>query len=127
MTEEPAYELEVSRIFNAPPPAVRQALTDAGLRAKWLATADQPTAGPAESAGDGSLTWNDPLGPSGGASDGSGSPARTVRVELYDEPGGKTLLELRARPYSEAEEVDARAWWDSAFSHLDTVLENNSG
>jgi hypothetical protein len=125
--QEPAYELVVSRIFIAPPPAVRRAFTDPGLRAKWLPPAGGPMQDPTESAEDGSLTWTGQLGPSGGAGNGPGSSARTVRVELRDEPGGKTLLNLRAHPYSEAGEIDARAWWDSAFSHLDTVLEHNDG
>lgn len=125
--QEPAYELEVSRIFNAPPPAVRRAFTDPGPRAKWLPAAGRPIPDPTESAEDGSLTWTEQPAPSGGAGDRPGGTDRRVRVELCDEPGGKTLLELRAGPYNEAGEIDARAWWDSAFSHLDTVLERNGG
>ncbi len=125
--QEPAYELEVSRIFNAPPTAVRRAFTDPGRRAKWLPAASLPVPDPTESAEDGSLMWTEHPAPSSGAADGTGSTDRTVRVELGDEPGGMTLLELRAGPYDEAGEGDARAWWDSAFSHLDTELERNGG
>ncbi|MGH3410904.1 MAG: hypothetical protein ACRDRJ_51675, partial [Streptosporangiaceae bacterium] len=48
--------------------------------------------------------------------------ARAVRVELHDGPSGMTRLALRAGPYTSAEESEARAWWDTAFSHLDAVL-----
>lgn len=121
-SQEPAYELAVSRIFNAPPSAVRQAFTDPEQRTKWLSEAGRPIPDP--SAEDGLLTWTEQLGPSGGT--GTASSARSVRVELRDESPGRTLLELRASPYSKVGEMDARAWWDSAFSHLDTVLERNS-
>lgn len=123
--QEPTYELQVSRLFHAPPLEVRRAITDPELRAEWLPTASRPIPDPTESAQDGPLTWTDQLGPSGGASNGPVISALTVRVELREEPRGKTLLELRAGPYNKAGEIDARAWWDSAFSHLDTLLEGN--
>jgi hypothetical protein len=68
------------------------------------------------------LTWVEHVG-GGETSEGDPGATRSVRIQLFDEPPGKTRLELRARPYAQAEEIDARAWWDSAFSHLDNVLE----
>lgn len=123
--QEPAYELMMSRIFHAPPSAVRRAFTDPEVRDEWVPTDGRPLPDLTSSAENGPLTWAEQHAPSGGAGDGPLGAARTVRVEMQDEAGGKTLLDLRAGPYSEAEEVEARAWWNRAFSHLDTVLEGN--
>jgi hypothetical protein len=119
--QEPTYELEVSRIFGAPPSAVRRAFTDPELRAQWFPTDGRPMPDLSESAEDASLTWAE-QGSSGEVPLGSAS---MVRVELRDEPGGRALLKLKAGPYNEARETDARAWWNSAFSHLDTMLDSN--
>ena len=53
--------------------------------------------------------------------------ARTVRIELYDEPGGKSRLELRAGPYAHAGEGRPPAPGGTApFSHPDTVLKRTA-
>ena len=104
---EPAYQLEVSRIFPAPPVAVRRALADASLRAQWIPAGGRSIPDPAESADSGLLTWAEQPGVTGGDS----GVARNLRIQLHDEPGGRTRLELRAGPYTTAEETDARAWW----------------
>jgi hypothetical protein len=116
----PAYQLEVSRIFGGPPAAVCRAFTDAELRAQWVPAGGRSIPDPSVSAGGWLLTWAER---SGQAAESEPAVPRTVRVQLHDEPGGKTRLDLLAGPYSEARESEARAWWDSAFSHLDNVLE----
>ena len=45
-----------------------------------------------------------------------------LRLEFHDEGAGKTRLELRQGPFTEAQEAVARAWWDRAFGRLDDVL-----
>lgn len=117
--QDPAYQLQVSRIFDAPPPVVRRAFTDPDLRSQWVPASGRPVPDPVETPGDESLAWAEQPAP--GRADAGLAAVRTVRVMLYDEPGGKTRLELRAGPYSEAEEDEARAWWNRAFSHIDTV------
>jgi hypothetical protein len=103
-----AYELSVSRIFTASSRAVRHALTDSGLRGRW--------GGPmtAREERDGAISMSGPAA-------GDAGPLALIR--LYAESGGTTRLELRAGPYTEAGEIEARAQWNSAFSRLDTLLE----
>jgi hypothetical protein len=121
--QEPAYQLNVSRIFAAPPPAVRRAFTDPDVREQWVPADHRSIPGLIGAAGGGPLSWAEQPGPAGSPSTGTPAPTPAVRVELHDEPGNRTRLELRAGPYTAARETEARAWWDTAFSHLDTVLE----
>jgi uncharacterized protein YndB with AHSA1/START domain len=46
-----------------------------------------------------------------------------LRLEFYDEPGGKTRLELCQRPYTLEQECDARECWNRSLGRLDVVLE----
>jgi uncharacterized protein YndB with AHSA1/START domain len=45
-----------------------------------------------------------------------------MRIEFYDEPGGKTRIVLTQGPYSEEWESSAREGWGSSFTKLDTLL-----
>jgi uncharacterized protein YndB with AHSA1/START domain len=126
------YVLDLSRIFDAPPSRIYQAFTRPDVLARWITTPaphlDSPLAGDrndmtgdqaaeADEAGDNLLlSWHEEPSAAGGG--------RETRIELHAEPGGRTELDLREGPYSEAEETDARARWNSAFSHLDSVLED---
>jgi uncharacterized protein YndB with AHSA1/START domain len=126
------YVLDLSRIFDATPAQVYQAFSQRDLRARWI-TGELPDskpeldAGPAPDAGGqpgdaatdrvAELSWR-----AGPAEFGS----RETSVLLRPEAGGKTLLDLREGPYTEDEETDARARWNAAFSHLDTILTDTA-
>lgn len=152
--QEPSYQLNVSRIFAAPPRAVYRAFVTADLLAEWLPPAGwstrpdqvevdaQPggrlsytvtsthdparrivTSAAFEEVGeDRLLVWSEDVRPEPTAVQAAGA----VRVELHDEPGSATRLELRAGPYSEAGEIDAREFWNLASGRLDLVLERTS-
>lgn len=47
----------------------------------------------------------------------------TLRIELHDEPDGRTRLELRQGPYTEEMESNARIGWESSFTRLDALLK----
>jgi len=151
---EPSYQLNVSRIFTAPPQAVYRAFVSPGLLAEWLAPAGwsvQPeqveidarpggrlrytvtsmrdparrivTSAVFEEVEAGRLlAWSAEVRPEPSALETAGA----VRVELFDQPGGTTRLELRAGPYTEAGEIEAREFWNLASGRLDVVLEHLS-
>jgi uncharacterized protein YndB with AHSA1/START domain len=151
---EPSYQLNVSRIFTAPPRAVYRAFVSPELLADWLPPAGwsvrpeqveidaRPggrlrytvtdthdaahrivTSAVFEEAADGRLlAWSEEVRPEPAAMETAGM----VRVELHEEPGGVTRLELRAGPYTEAGEIEAREFWNLASGRLDLVLERTS-
>jgi uncharacterized protein YndB with AHSA1/START domain len=151
----PSYELNISRIFAAPRDAVYRAFAGADLLAEWLipsgwsmhsdqieidaqpggglryefVNADDPGQRMTTSAQfgvvvpDELLTWTEVTA----GDPAAGYSAYTTRVELHEEPGSKTRLELRQGPYTEAGETDAREWWNGAFSRLDSLLELGDG
>jgi len=47
----------------------------------------------------------------------------SLRVEFYSEPDGKTRLELRQGPYTDAVAGNARLGWESSFTKLDALLK----
>ena len=121
-SDDVQYELSVSRIFMAPRSLVSQALTDGGMLAAWSGPAGlQLTPAPVAA----NFERLEGSGPR------PGSPVAAepglLRVELYDERGGKTRLELLQGPFTQDQEATARAWWDSAFSRLDDVLASGAG
>jgi len=152
--QEPSYQLNVSRIFDAPPRDVYRAFLDPGLLAEWLAPAGwhmlagqvevdaQPGGSlrytvvsshdPAQRAAtsavfsrvaaDRLLAWSSEIRPAPAARE----KARALAVGLHEEPGGTTRLELRAGPYTEAGEIDAREFWNLAFGRLDMLLEHTA-
>jgi uncharacterized protein YndB with AHSA1/START domain len=152
--QEPSYQLSVSRIFSAPRAAVYRAFMDTGQLCEWLApagwtirpdqveidprpggrlsytaaSAHDPTLRTATSAVFGRVSEGRLF-----ACRGEVRPkpaaiemARALAIELHDEPGGMTRLELRAGPYTEAGEIDAREFWNLAFGRLDVLLEHTS-
>jgi uncharacterized protein YndB with AHSA1/START domain len=48
-----------------------------------------------------------------------------LRLEFRDEPGGRTLLELRQGPFTHEQAGDARSGWESSFTKLDALLERS--
>jgi len=153
MEDQPArYQLNLSRIFPAPRQALCRAFTDPGLLARWfcpagwsmppdqvevdarpggsmrytLVSAEDPShrmTVPAQytAVSEGELVaWTQETDEDAGC----GGQDRTLRVEFHDEPRGKTRVELRQGPYTEADEIDAREWWNIAFSHLDLLMED---
>jgi uncharacterized protein YndB with AHSA1/START domain len=46
-----------------------------------------------------------------------------LRIELHDEPGGKTRLELRQGPYTPEFKAGAAEGWESSFTKLDALLK----
>jgi len=152
--QEPSYQLSVSRIFSAPPAAVYHAFTDPGQLCEWLAPAgwsirpDQVEIDPRPG---GRLSYtavstHDPtLRTATSAVFGRVSPGRlfacsgevrpqpaaaqaasALAIALHDEHGGATRIELRAGPYTEAGEIDAREFWNLAFGRLDVLLKTVS-
>src|SRR5215467_7864150 len=47
----------------------------------------------------------------------------SLRVEFYSEPDGKTRLELRQGPYTDAVAGNERLGWESSFTKLDALLK----
>lgn len=56
-----------------------------------------------------------------------GTERLTMRIELHDEPDGRTRLILTQGPYGEAILGDAAAGWGSSFDKLDAVLGLRTG
>jgi uncharacterized protein YndB with AHSA1/START domain len=54
--------------------------------------------------------------------EGVGVATMTLRLEFYDEPGGKTRLELRQGPFTQALRDGSRDGWMSSFTKLDDLL-----
>lgn len=115
------YELSISRIFMAQPAAVRLAFADAASLAAWSGPAGIQWSPAAQEPGDTGTGHLHGAGPPPGIPV-AGAPPGTLRLEFCAEPGNKTRLELWQGPYTEAQEIAARAWWDSAFSRLDRFL-----
>src|SRR5262245_42820884 len=89
---EVMYELRISRIFTAPPAAVRLAFADAASLAAWSGPSGVRWSPPARPGDEGSRHLDGECPPSGipvvGARPG------TLRLEFCAERGGKTRLEL---------------------------------
>lgn len=48
-----------------------------------------------------------------------------LRLELHDEPGGGTRLDLRQGPFTEEMAGNAAAGWESSFNDLDSLLRRS--
>jgi uncharacterized protein YndB with AHSA1/START domain len=149
---EVTYQLNLSRIFGVPPPAVYRAFIEPRLLAVWfprsgwsmppeqaeidprpggrlryvLVSTHEP-AGHIVRSAKFSTTQEDRLlawtwESSASGKAGEAVPAHTVEVEFVSEPHRTTRLELREEPFSEAAEIDARECWNCAFGRLDRVL-----
>ncbi|HYK69097.1 MAG TPA: SRPBCC domain-containing protein [Streptosporangiaceae bacterium] len=151
MNAEPTYELEISRIFDAPRELVYQAFVDSDQIAQWfgpvgwvvprdtvdvdarpggyqrfvMVNADDPSQRSPVSATFTEVIENQLLV---GEQSAEGIPGfegiatMTLRLEFHDEPGGKTRLELRQGPFSRSLEEGSREGWNSSFGKLDDLL-----
>jgi uncharacterized protein YndB with AHSA1/START domain len=145
-------DLLISRIFDAPRELVYQAFTDAGQLAQWFCPVgysvprdsvdiDARTGGhqrftmvndadPSERSNiDATFAevvenellvgYQDVVGVPGT----EGSVRFTLRIELHQEPEGRTRLELRQGPYTAEMEGNARIGWESSFTKMDSLLK----
>jgi len=149
---EVTYQLNISRIFGMPPPAVYRAFVEPRLLAVWFPRSGwsmPPQQAEIDPRPGGRLQYvlvstHEPIGhavrsavfsdaqedrllawtweSSSGGTAGGAAPAHTVEVEFLPEPHGTTRLELREWPFSEAAEIDARECWNCAFGRLDRAL-----
>jgi uncharacterized protein YndB with AHSA1/START domain len=55
----------------------------------------------------------------------AGSHRRHLRLAFQDEPGGRTLLEVRQGPFTEPAAHDAKDGWESSFTQLDALLQRS--
>jgi uncharacterized protein YndB with AHSA1/START domain len=150
--ENASYELDITRIFDAPPGRVYQAFTDPGELARWfgppgwhvppesvhidarpggrqrfmLVNAGDPSLSSAVDAEFIEVTDGELLV---GVQAAGRRPGRQdacgqmiLRLEFHREAGSKTLLVLRQGPYDFEGEARAREGWNSSFSKLDEVL-----
>jgi uncharacterized protein YndB with AHSA1/START domain len=150
--QEVTYQLNVSRIFGAMPPAVYRAFVEPRLLAVWFPRSGwsmPPEQAEIDPRPGGRLRYvlvstHEPVGhivrsaefsaaqedrllawtweSSSGRGAGAAVPAHTVEVEFLPEPHRTTRLELREEPFSEAAEIDARECWNCAFGRLDRAL-----
>jgi uncharacterized protein YndB with AHSA1/START domain len=151
MNAEPTYELEISRVFDAPRELVYQAFVDPDQLAQWfgpvgymvprdtvevdarpggyqrfvMVNADNPSERSPIDATFTEVIENELLV---GEQKVEGIPGfegiarMTLRVEFHEEPGGKTRLELRQGPFSRQLEANSREGWNSSFGKLDDLL-----
>jgi len=155
MTAEPTYELEISRLFDAPRELVYQAFVDPDQLAQWfgpvgwvvprdtvdvdarpggyqrfvMVNADDPSQRSPINATFTEVVANELLvGEQSveGIPGFEGTARLTLRLEFHDEPGGKTRLELRQGPFSHQLEENSRGGWNSSFGKLDDLLAARS-
>jgi uncharacterized protein YndB with AHSA1/START domain len=151
MTAEPTYELEISRIFDAPRELVYQAFVDPDQLAQWfgplgwvvprdtvevdarqgghqrfvMVNAENPSQRSPVDATFSEVIENELLvgeQSAEGIQGFEGVATMTLRLEFHDEPGGKTRLELRQGPFSREMEAGSREGWNSSFGKLDDLL-----
>ena len=151
MTEEAIYELEVSRIFDAPRDLVYQAFVDPDQLAQWfgpvgfvvprdtvaidarvggyqrfvMISADDPSVRSPVDATFTEVVENELLAGEQrveGIPGFEGVAVMALRLEFHDEPGAKTRLELRQGPFARPLEENAREGWNSSFGKLDHLL-----
>ena len=152
MTEGTTYELAISRIFDAPRDLVYQAFVDPDQLAQWfgpvgfvvprntvaidarvggyqrfvMVSADDPSVRSPVDATFTEVVENELLAGEQrveGIPGFEGVAMMTLRLEFYDEPGGKTRPELRQGPFAQRLEEDSREGWNSSFGKLDHLLE----
>jgi uncharacterized protein YndB with AHSA1/START domain len=150
--QEVTYQLNMSRIFGAPPAAVYRAFVEPSLLAVWFPRSGwsmPPQQAEIDPRPGGMLHYllvstHEPVGhivrsaefsdaqearllawtwkSSARGGAGEAVPAHTVEVEFLSESHRTTRLELREEPFSEAAEIDARECWNCAFGRLDRAL-----
>ena len=150
--ENASYELDITRIFDAPPGRVYQAFTDPDKLALWfgpagwhvsrasvhidarpggrqhfmLLNAEDPSLSSAVDAEFIEVADGELLVGVQAAGSRPGQQdacgQMILRLEFHREAGSKTLLVLRQGPYDFEGEARAREGWNSSFSRLDEVL-----
>jgi len=140
MTES---EMHISRVFDAPRDLVYRAFTDPDQLSKWFgpvgysAPRDEIVielregglervvmvndADPAERI-DLSSTYTDIIPGSLIAGVDNGPDAGNFRFEFFDEPEGKTRLELRVWPVTQSWIDETSKGWESSFTKLDQLV-----
>jgi uncharacterized protein YndB with AHSA1/START domain len=139
--------LEISRIFDAPRELVYRAFVDPDQLSEWFGPAgflvpresvdidarvggrkrfvmakdENPAEGHEINATFTEVIENEVLDSEGFV--GTDGLRLQLRIELYDEPGGKTRLELRQGPYTPEFKTDAARGWESSFTKLDALLK----
>ena len=99
MTEEPRYDIELTRVFDAPRERIYKAFTDSDEFARWYGPVGFPG-------------HDDPW------------PSH-LRVEFHDEDG-KTRLVLREGPHPAGTAEMGRGAWQMMFAKLDTLLADSA-
>ena len=151
MTADPTYELEISRVFDAPRELVYEAFVNPDQLAQWfgpvgwvvprdtvdvdarqggrqrfvMVNADDPSQRSPVDATFTEVVANELLvGEQSveGIPGFEGTVTMVLRLEFHDEPGGKTRLELRQGPFSREMEAGSREGWNSSFGKLDDLL-----
>lgn len=154
MSKTTTEEIRLTRIFDAPPELVYRAFVDPDQLGQWfgpvgfsvpyesvqidarpggyqrlvMVSDDDPTV---RSPIDATLTEVVENELIVGHQDVEGIPGTTgsmrfrLRLEFHAEPGGKTRLELRQGPFTEALGADSKAGWESSFTKLDSLLRKS--
>jgi len=154
MTKKETGEISLTRIFDAPPELVYRAFVDPDQLCQWfgpvgfsvpcesvqidarpggfqrfvMVSNDDPTVRSPVDATFTEVVENELLV---GHEDVEGIPGTTgrvrfrVRLEFHAEPGGKTRLELRQGPFTEAMGEDTKTGWESSFTKLDSLLRRS--
>jgi uncharacterized protein YndB with AHSA1/START domain len=149
--ETTIYELAISRIFHAPRDIVYRAFVDPDQLAQWfgpvgfvvprdtvaidaraggyqrfvMVSADDASVRSAVDATFTEVVPNELLvGEQSveGIPGFEGTATMTLRLEFYDEPGGRTRLELHQGPFTKQLEEGSREGWNSSFGKLDDLL-----
>ena len=149
-----ANELNISRIFDAPPELVYRAFVDADQIGQWFGPVGysvpfESVHSDAQVGGHQRLVMvndDDPTDRSTidltftevvenellvGHQDVEGIPGTTgtvrfnIRMEFHAEPGGKTRFELRQGPFPGTLGDGADEGWESSFTRLDSLLRRS--
>jgi uncharacterized protein YndB with AHSA1/START domain len=118
--------LEISRIFDAPRESVDvDALAGGHQRLTMVSDANPADADRL----DGTFTEVVENSVLDGYQDIEGIPGTEgivrfqLRIELHDEPGGRTRLKLRQGPYTPEFKVGEAEGWESSLTKLDALLK----
>jgi uncharacterized protein YndB with AHSA1/START domain len=154
MSKTTTEEITLTRIFDAPPELVYRAFVDPDQLCQWfgpvgfsvpyesvqidarpggyqrlvMVSDDDPTV---RSPIDATLTEVVENELIVGHQEVEGIPGTTgtmrfrLRLEFHAEPGGKTRLELRQGPFTEAMGNDTKEGWESSFTKLDSLLRRS--
>jgi uncharacterized protein YndB with AHSA1/START domain len=154
MSKTTTEEITLTRIFDAPPELVYRAFVDPDQLCQWfgpegfsvpyesvqidarpggyqrlvMVSDDDPALRSPIDATLSEVVENELIV---GHQDVEGIPGTTgrmrfrLRLEFHAEPDGKTRLELRQGPFTEAMGADTKAGWESSFVKLDSLLRKS--